>query len=109
MKGAGAGGWGREGSPKLFPGSRQLPTPLCPPVFLFFNFLIFNLFLFLGCVGSLLLPAGFSLVATRGGATLPCGAWASHCGSFSCCGAQTLARGLQYLQCTGSVVAAPQL
>ena len=24
------------------------------------------------------------------GATLPCGAWAPHCGSFSCCGAQAL-------------------
>ena len=24
------------------------------------------------------------------GATLPCGVWASHCGGFSCCGAQAL-------------------
>ena len=24
------------------------------------------------------------------GATLRCGAWASHCGGFSCCGAQAL-------------------
>ena len=26
----------------------------------------------------------------RAGATLRCGAWVSHCGGFSCCGAQTL-------------------
>ena len=32
---------------------------------------------------------GFSLVAASG-ATLHCGAWASHCGGFSCCGAQAL-------------------
>ena len=32
---------------------------------------------------------GLSLVAVRG-ATLRCGAWASHCGGFSCCGARAL-------------------
>ena len=26
----------------------------------------------------------------RAGATLRCGAWASHCGGFSCCGAQAV-------------------
>ena len=30
-----------------------------------------------------------SLVVASG-ATLPCGVWASHCGGFSCCGAQAL-------------------
>ena len=32
---------------------------------------------------------GLSLVAASG-ATLPCGAWASHCGGFSCCKAWAL-------------------
>ena len=32
---------------------------------------------------------GLSLVAASG-ATLRCGAWASHCGGFSCCGAQAV-------------------
>ena len=52
--------------------------------FLFFNFI----FIF-GCVGSLLLRAGF-LWLRRAGATLRCGAWASHCGGSSCCRAQAL-------------------
>ena len=42
-----------------------------------------------GCVGSSLLHAGF-LLLQRAGATLRCGAWASHCGGFSCCGALAL-------------------
>ena len=34
---------------------------------------------------------GLSLAAlSGGGATLHCGAWASHCGGFSCCGAPAL-------------------
>ena len=28
--------------------------------------------------------------SSKWGAALHCGAWASHCGGFSCCGAQTL-------------------
>ena len=52
-----------------------------------FFFLIY-LFIF-GCVGSLLLHVGF-LQLQRMGATLPCGAQASHCGGFSCCGARAL-------------------
>ena len=51
-------------------------------------FIIIHLFIF-GCVGSLLLSAGF-LWLRRVGATLRCGAWASHCGGFSCCGAWAL-------------------
>ena len=47
-----------------------------------------NKFIF-GCVGSLLLCAGF-LWLRRAGATLRCGAQASHCGGFSCCGARAL-------------------
>ena len=51
-------------------------------------FKLFYLFI-LGCVGSSLLHVGF--LQLRGvGATLRCGARASHCGSFSCCRAQAL-------------------
>ena len=48
---------------------------------LFFFYFIFILFIF-GCVGSLLLRTGFSLVPTSG-ATLRCDVRASHCGGFS--------------------------
>ena len=48
-----------------------------------------SLFFFFGFVGSLLLRAGF-LWLLRVGATLGCGARASHCGGFSCCGARAL-------------------
>ena len=45
-----------------------------------------------------MLHAGFScskqgllcVVVQQAGATLCCGAWASHCGGFSCCGARAL-------------------
>ena len=53
-----------------------------------FLFYLFNLFIF-GCIGSLLLHAGF-LSLQRVGATLHCGARASHCGGFSCFGARAL-------------------
>ena len=46
------------------------------------------LFIF-GCTGSLLLCAGF-LQLWRAGATLCCGARASHFSGFSCCGARAL-------------------
>ena len=46
------------------------------------------LFIF-GCGGSSLLQVGF-LYLQGAGVTLRCGAWASRCGSFSCCGAQAL-------------------
>ena len=39
-----------------------------------------------GYVGSSLLLTGFFWLR-RAGATLRCGAQASHCGGFSCCGA----------------------
>ena len=48
----------------------------------------FYLFIF-SCIGSSLLHAGF-LQLQQVGATLCCGAWASHCGGFSCCGARAL-------------------
>ena len=50
-------------------------------------FLKWLLFIICGCAGSLLLCVG--LVAARG-APLPCAVRASHCGGFSCCGAQAL-------------------
>ena len=61
-------------------------------LFLFIYFWLFKKFIYLfifGCVESLLLHTGF-LQLPRAGATLPCGAWASHCGGFSCCGARAL-------------------
>ena len=72
-------------------------------LFLLFLINLFILFIFIfGCVGSSLLHAGF-LWLRRAGATIRCGAQASHCSGFSCCGAQALgeqasvvvARGLQ--------------
>ena len=50
----------------------------------FFNKFIYILFIF-GCVGSSLL-----LTLRCAGATLGCGAKASHCGGFCCCGAWAL-------------------
>ena len=55
-------------------------------------FLKKNLFIYVfifGCVGSLLLCTGV-LQLWRAGATLRCGAWASHCSGSSCCGAWAL-------------------
>ena len=43
-------------------------------------------FFIFGCTGSLLFLCGLSTVA----ATLHCSMQASHCGGFSCCGAQAL-------------------
>ena len=48
---------------------------------------LFCFVLFSGCVGSSLLRGGF-LQLLRAGATLCSGARASHCGGFSCWGAQ---------------------
>ena len=48
---------------------------------------IFFFFLIFGCVASSLLCMGF-LQLQRVGATLRCSTQASHCGGFSCCGAQ---------------------
>ena len=59
-----------------------IPSVNTVPSFFFFSF-------FFGCAGSSLLHAGF-LYLWRAGATLRCGAWASHCDGFSWCGAQAL-------------------
>ena len=55
-----------------------------------FEFLSFLKKMYLVLVVPVFIAArGFSLVA-ESGATLHCGAWASHGSGFSCCGAQTL-------------------
>ena len=48
-------------------------------------FFFFLRYIYFGCGGSLLLWVGF-LQWQWVGATLHCGAWASHCDGFSCCG-----------------------
>ena len=55
----------------------------------FFKFLLLFFKFYFWLHGSSLLLAGF-LQLGRAGATLRCCAWASHCGGFSCCGAQAL-------------------
>ena len=81
------------------------------------NFFKLYIYLFIyGRIGSSLLHAGF-LQLQRVGATLHCGARASHCGGFSCCGARSLgawasvvvAHGLQQLWLVGSRAQAQQL
>ena len=66
--------------------------PVCFFLFvcLFFlkKFTFFYLFIY-DCVESSFLCEGF-LQLRRMGATLRCGARASHCGGFSCCGAPAL-------------------
>ena len=57
-----------------------------PSSFFFLNLFIY---LFLAAFGSSLLHAGF-LYLWREGATIRCGARASNCGGFFCCGAQAL-------------------
>ena len=71
------------------------------------KFIYFFIFIF-GCIGSALLRAGF-LQLRREVATLRCGASASHCGGFSCCGAGLQACGLQQVWLTGSRAQAQQL
>ena len=63
----------------------------------FYNFI----YLFLAVRG---LPCfeGFSVVLASGGLLFSCGTWASHCGTFSCCGAGALG-------CMDLVVAAVRL
>ena len=74
--------------------------PLQVFVFLFYKFIYLFIYLFIfGCIGSSLLHVGF-LQLQRMGATLSCGAQASHCGGFLCCGAQALgARASVFVAC----------
>ena len=79
-------------------------------------FLFIYLFIFLDVLGLRCCVRAF-LQLQRAGATLPCGAQASHCGGFSCCRAWALgarasvvvAHGLQQLWLTGSRAQAQQL
>ena len=64
----------------LIPLSYIAPSPSHQSIF------FLNLFIF-GCTGSSFLHVGF-LQLQRSGATLRCGAQASHCGVFSCCRAR---------------------
>ena len=80
----------------LFYSSHMFFVPLgllsCVILFYFlFIFLInlFYLFIYFGCIGSSLLHACF-LQLWPVGATLHCGAQASHCSGFFCCGARAL-------------------
>ena len=50
---------------------------------------VFYEFIYFYCIGSSLLHMSF-LQLRRAGATLCCGAQASHCGGSSCCGARAL-------------------
>ena len=77
--------------------------------------IFFFLILFIFWLRWVLVAArGLSLVAARVGSTLRCGACGSHCGGFSCCGAQPLgvwvsvvaadrfsSCGTRALECTG--------
>ena len=78
-----------------------LPTVLRESHLLFLKYLFIYLFIY-GCVGSSLLCAGCSLVATCRGYS-SCIAWASHCGGFSCCRAWVLGSRAQQLCHMGSV------
>ena len=64
------------------------PSTKCLIFYAFFPHKFIYLFVF-GCIGSSLLCACF-LQLWQAGATLRCGAWASHCSGFSCCGAWAL-------------------
>ena len=57
-------------------------------IFIFLKFILF-IFLFLAALGFRCCTRAFSS-CSGGGATLRCGAQASHCGGFSCCGARAL-------------------
>ena len=58
-------------------------------VFFVFGFFFKDLFIYLAVLGLRCCAQAFSSCGERG-ATLHCGAWASQCGGFSCCGAWAL-------------------
>ena len=71
-------------------------------------YLFIYLFLFiylLAVLGLHCCTRAFSSCGERG-AMLHCGAWASHCGGFSCCGARTLGARASVAVAPGSVVVA---
>ena len=71
------------------PNARNLFVSLILQIFICkYHILKIHVFiLFFGHGGSSLLHVGFSLVAARQGLLTSCSAW-THCGGFSCCGAQ---------------------
>ena len=71
---------------KLISGYLMLYLESCNLVIYYFLKFIIIIFC---CIGSLFLCVGF-LQLQRVGATFRCGAQASHCGGFSCCGARAL-------------------
>ena len=69
---------------------RKRTTQRYSLIFFFNKFIYLRIYVFIfGCVGSSLLRVGF-LLLRRAGATLRCGAWASHCNGFSYCRAWAL-------------------
>ena len=75
-------------------------------LFIIFKYIILliTIHIFFGCAGSSSLHVGF-LWLWQVGLLSGCGAWASHCRGFPCCGAQAPGAQAQYLQHAGSVVA----
>ena len=77
---------------RRFSGMTISPFAVCPQDncqrFFFFNKFILFIYYFWLC-WVFVAARGLSLVAASG-ATLCCGARASHCGGFSCCGAQAV-------------------
>ena len=71
-------------------------------IFLFLKKLLFIYLFIFGCVGSSFLREGF-LQLQQAGATLHCGARASHYHGLSCCGAQAPDAQAQQLWLTGLV------
>ena len=69
--------------------SAFLSYNLCISMGLFFFFLIYFIYLFLAALGLRCCMWTFSSCGKRG-LLLSCGARASHCGGFSCCGAWAL-------------------
>ena len=67
--------------------SFPLPAEATPMMNQWSYFFLINLFIF-GSAGSSLLHAAFLLLQWAG-ASLCCSPWASHCGGFSCCGADS--------------------
>ena len=55
----------------------------------FLNFIFYLFVYFLAALGLCCCTRAFSSCG-EWGLTLRCGAWASHCGGFSCCGARAL-------------------
>ena len=74
-----------------FPFLHILPTLVICCLFLKYKFVyLFFIYLFLAALGLHCCTWAFSSCSEWGGVTLCCGAQASHCGGFSCCGAWAL-------------------